>query len=175
MDKRVLISLSDIKALQPTADLDGSRWEPFALEAQDQDLRPILGDGLFYDFMTKFYSTVDSMYNAYQSLLNGVAYTYSGQTIYFDGLKPMLVYFTLARFIQKNPVHITRFGVVNKVVAQSQPVDPQVLRQLVNEFRSNAMTYVNQVNNYLGQNQSTFTLYIGSDSNMTTGFRMFKG
>jgi hypothetical protein len=145
------------------------------LEAQDQDLRPILGDGLFYDFMTKFYSTGDAMYTNYQNLLNGVAYTLNGQPVYFDGLKPMICYFTLARFIQNHPTHITRFGIVTKVVAQSQSVDPQVLRQVVNEMKSNAMTYKNQVDTYLGQNQTTYPLYIGSDSNMTTGFRMFKG
>lgn len=175
MDKRVIITLQDIKTLRPTAELDGVRWEPFALEAQDQDLRPILGDGLFYDFMTKWYSTGDAMYASYQNLLNGVAYTLNGQTVYFDGLKPMVIYFTLARFVQNNPVNIVRYGVVTKVSQQSTPVDPQTLRQVVNELRSNALTYKNQIDTYLLNNQTTFTLYIGSDSAINTSFRMFKG
>lgn len=175
MDKRVLITLADIKQLRPTAELDGARWEPFALEAQDQDLRPILGDGLYYDFMNEVFDTGDDMYADYQKLLNGEAYTYNSQTIYFDGVKPMLVYFTLARFVQNNPVHITRFGVVSKVVPQSQNVDGQVLRQVVNELRSNALTYKNQVDTYLLEKSETFDLYIGSNSSMTTSFRMFKG
>jgi hypothetical protein len=175
LDKRVLITLADIKQIRPTAELDGARWEPFALEAQDQDLRPILGDGLYYDFMREVFDSGDDMYADYQSLLNGVAYTYNGQTIYFDGVKPMLVYFTLARFVQNNPVHITRFGVVSKVVPQSQNVDGQVLRQVVNELRSCAMTYKNQVDTYLLENQETFDLYIGSSSAINTSFRMFKG
>ena len=86
MDKRVIITLNDIKTLRPTAELDGVRWESFAVEAQDQDLRPILGDGLYYDFMTEVFDTGDDMYASYQSLLNGVAYTLNGQTVYFDGL-----------------------------------------------------------------------------------------
>lgn len=175
MDKRVLITLQDLKNLRPTAELDGSRWEPFALESQDQDLRPILGDGLYYDFMNKWHSTGDAMYASYQNLLNGVAYTYNGQTIYFDGIKPMLGYFTLARFVQNNPVNITRFGIVTKVTPQSQSVDPQIIRQVVNELRSNALTYKNQLDQYLLENQSTFTLYIGSKSAITTSFKMFKG
>src|SRR5690349_3547506 len=166
MDKRVIITLNDIKTLRPTAELDGLRWEPFCTESQDQDLRPILGDGLYYDFMTKFYSTGDPMYSSYQNLLNGVAYTPNGQSVYFDGLKPMIGYFTLARLIQNNQLNITRYGVVTKVVAQSQPVDPQMIRQVVNEMRSNAMTYKNQVDTYLLQNQTTFTLYIGSNANI---------
>ena len=175
MAKRVIITLQDIKQLRPTAELDGERWEPFALEAQDQDLRPILGDGLFYDFMTKCYSTGDAMYSDYQNLLNGTNYTYNGQTIYFDGLKPMMVYYTLARFVQNNPVNITRYGVVTKLVNQSQPVDAQVLRQVVNELKSSAQTYKNQVDLFLNQNQTTYPLYIGSNSNINTSFKMFKG
>jgi len=175
MEKRVLITLNDLKQLRPLAELDGARWEPFALMAQDLDLRPILGDGLYYDFMTEVFDTGDDMYSHYQSLLNGVSYSLNGQTVYFDGLKPMLGLFTLARFVQNNPVHITRFGVVHKVVNQSENVDPQILRQVVNELRSDAMTYKNQVDTYLNQNQSTFTLYIGSSSAISTGFNFFKG
>ena len=175
MAKRVIITLQDIKQLRPTAELDGERWEPFALEAQDQDLRPILGDGLFYDFMTKWYNTGDAMYSNYQNLLNGTNYTYNGETIYFDGLKPMMVYYTLARFVQNNPVNSTRYGVVTKLVNQSQPVDAQVLRQVVNELKSSAQTYKNQVDLFLNQNQTTYPLYIGSNSNINTSFKMFKG
>lgn len=175
MDKRVIITLQDIKQLRPTAELDGVRWEPYALEAQDQELRPILGDGLFYDFMTKYHSTADPSYTKYQELLNGKVYTYHGQSIYFDGLKPMLGYFTLARLVQNNQINITRYGVVTKVIPQSQNVDGQVLRQVVNELRSNALTYKNQVDTFILQNQTTYSLFIGSESNMTTSFRMFKG
>ncbi len=175
MDKRVTITLNDIKMLRPTAELDGVRWEPYCVEAQDQDLRPILGDGLFYDFMTKFYSTGDPMYASYQELLNGKVYTYNSQSIYFDGIKPMLCYFTLARLVQNNPVNITRFGVVTKVVSQSQNVDAQTLRQVVNELRSNAVSYKNQVDTFLLNNQTTYPLYIGSSSAICTSFKMFKG
>lgn len=175
MEKRCIITLNDIKQLRPTAELDGVRWEPFCLEAQDQDLRPILGDGLYYDFMTEVFDTGDDMYANYQSLLNGVAYTLNGQTVYFDGLKPMVVYYTLARLVQNQQVNITRYGVVTKTIAQSTPSDPQVIRQVVNELKSNAMTYKNQVDTYLLQNQSTFTLYIGSNTCANTSFRMFKG
>jgi hypothetical protein len=175
MEKRCLITLNDLKYLRPTAELDGVRYEPYCLEAQDQDLRPILGDGLFYDLMSEFQDTGDNMYAAYQELINGKAYSYNGQTIYFDGIKPMLGYFTLARLVQNHSTNITRFGVVSKVVQQSTPVDPQVLRQVVNELKSNAQTYINQVTQFLLENQTTYTLYIGSDTNRSTGFRILKG
>lgn len=175
MEKRCLITLNDLKLLRPTAELDGVRYEPYCLEAQDQDLRPILGDGLFYDLMNEFYDTGDDMYTAYQELINGKSYSYNGQTIYFDGIKPMLGYFTLARLVQNHSTHVTRFGVVQKVVTQSQPVDPQTIRQIVNELRSNAQTYINQTKQFLLHNQTTYTLYIGSENSGNTSFRIFKG
>jgi len=175
MLKRVLITLDDVKALRPTAELDGVRWEPFCLESQDLDLRPIMGDSLYYDFMTKFYSTGDPSYSIYQTLLNGLSYTYNGQTIYYDGLKPLVVYNTLARFVQNNPVNITRFGVVTKIVNQSQTVDPQVLRQVVNELKSNAKSYENQVRQYLDNNVTTYTMYKGADVARNNSFRILNG
>ena len=175
MSKRILLTLNDIKRYRPTAELDGQRWEPFAEEAQDQELRPVLGDGLYYDFMEEWHDSGDDMFTHYTNLLNGISYTLNGQTVYFDGVKPFLVYHTLARFIQNNSTHVTRFGVVTKIVSQSQPADPQVIRQIVNELKSNATTYKNQIDTYLQQNQSTFTLYIGSNTSLNTGFRLFKG
>lgn len=175
MEKRVIITLNDLKALRPLAELDGTRWEQYAVEAQDQDLRPILGDALYYDLMTKFYLPLDSMYSAYQDLINGTEWTYNGDTIYFDGLNPMLGYFTLARLIQNNQINVTRFGVVVKTTQQSTPVDAQTLRQVVNEMKSNAITYKYQVDLFLGQNQTIYTKYKGSENNFNTGFKMFKG
>ena len=67
------------------------------------------------------------------------------------------------------------FGVVQKVVSQSQPVDAQILRQLINELKSNAQTYVNQTKQFLLHNQTTYTLYIGSENVGGTAFKMFKG
>lgn len=174
MSKRILITLADIKRYRPTAELDGSRWEPFAEEAQDQELRPLLGDGLFYDFMEEWHDSGDDMYADYQKLINGTTYSYNGQTIYFDGIKPFLVYHTMARFVQNNSTHVTRFGVVTKVVAQSQPADSQVIRQIVNELKSNADTYRAQIEQYLLEEQDTYDLYIGGTNSSNTGFNFFK-
>ena len=135
----------------------------------------MLGDALFYDFMNKFHVTADSMYANYQLLLNGTSYTLNSQTIYFDGLKPFVGYMTLARFIQNNQVNVTRYGVVQKTVNESQSVDPQVLRQVVNELRSNAVTYVRQIKTYLSERNSVFTLYDGGGSGQMVEFKMFRG
>jgi len=62
MLKPVTITLADVKALHPTAELDGAVLEPHIQKAQDLDLRPVLGDVLYYDFMSKFLVTGDASY-----------------------------------------------------------------------------------------------------------------
>ena len=175
MDKKVIVTIQDLKSIRPLADLQGSRWEQYAVESQDQDLRPILGDGLYYDFMTKVFDTGAAEYADYQLLLNGTSWSYNGQTVYFDGLKPMVSYFTMARFVQNNSINITRYGIVTKNLPQSTPVDQTMVSAIVNELRSSALTYKDQVDTYLLNNVSTYTLYIGSGSAFETSFKFFQG
>lgn len=175
---KYLITKTDILTFRPTADLDEGRIKPFILEAQRLDLRPVLNDALYYDFASKFDQAADAMYAKYQELLTGVAYSYNGNTIYFDGVKPMLAYFTLARFVAFNPVSITRLGVVTKLGAQSEPVDAATIRNVVNELRSAALGYQHQVIQFLDEKSSTYPLYdkAGGSENIGTknSFNFFR-
>lgn len=173
-----LITPAQIKAYRPTADLDDARVTPFILEAQQNDLRPVLNDVLYYDLMKKFTESADVMYTNYQNLINGVDYDYNGSTIHFSGIKPMLAYYTLARFIVNNPVNITRFGVVQKVNPQSEPLSAGVINSVVNDLRSTAMNYQNELVKFLETKSSVYTLYQtgGADSNTGTrnSFNFFR-
>lgn len=176
--EKYLITKTDILTYRPTAALDDTRIKPFILEAQRLDLRPVLNDALYYDFVLKFDSTLDPMYASYQKLLVGDQYTYQALTIDYDGIKPMLCFFALARFVASNPFNITRMGVVVKSSDQSDPVDTTQLRTLVNDLRSVAIGYQNEVIKYLENNTSTFALYnTGGASNQAatrTSFNFFK-
>lgn len=176
---KYLITKDDILVYRPTAVLDDARIKPFILEAQRLDLKPVLNDALYYDLVLKFDSSGDPMYVAYGELISGKAYTYNGNPIYFDGIKPMLAYYALARFVVDNPINITRMGIVVKTVQQSEPVDPAQIRMLVNELRSSAVSYQNQVIQFLQNNISTYPLYNsgGGSANAarTTSFNFFKG
>ena len=158
MDK-LLITQDDIKIYRPTAELDDARINPFIAEAQVSDLKPVLNPALYLDLLKKFDDQLSSDYTKYNELLLGKEYTYQGQTILFDGVRPMLAYYALARFVVNNPVNITRFGIVTKTVNQSEPVDPAVLRGLVNELRSCAISYQNEVIRFLQANPTVYPLY----------------
>lgn len=154
-----IITLADIKKYHPVAAIPQDRIEPYILKAQELDLKPILNESLYYDFITKFRSTGDPLYTAYQNLLNGTTYTYSAQTIQYPGLIPMLCAFTMARFIQLNQVNITSYGVVNKLNPQSEPTTLNQITYLVNNLKSEAIAYQNQTEQFLLQNQTTYPLY----------------
>ena len=173
-----LITKTDIKTYRPTAELDDARINPFIIEAQNMDLRPVLNDVLFYDFITKFNVTLDPMYAKYQKLLNGGTYTYNSQTIYFDGVKAMLSYYALARFVVANPVNVTRMGVAIKTLQQSEPADAATIKYFVNDLRGTAIGYQNQIIQFLITNPTDYPLYnLGGGASQQpnkTSFKFFK-
>lgn len=167
----VLITQDDIKVYRPTAELDQERIVPFIREAQTLDLKPVLNDVFYYDFVKKFNNDAADEYEVYQEFLNGKEYTYAGDTYFFDGLKPMLCYYALARFVASNPVNITRAGIVTKTNQQSQPVDGGTLRAAVNELRSSAVFYQAEVIKFLERNPTDYPLWQTEGADSNTGRR----
>lgn len=177
MINTLLITQDDIKVFAPTAELDDARINPFILETQENNLKQVLNDAFYYDFMTKVLVTGDPKYAVYQDLLNGKTYTANSQTIDYPGIKPMLAYYSLARFARNNPVHITRFGVVSKTVQQSEQVQTGVLNGYIAEKNSVGLNYQNQVITFLLNNPTIYPLYNTGGGSLTTSrasFKMFK-
>jgi len=156
----LIISFDDILLYRPAAkEIPQGRIEPFIGEAQMHDLRPILGEALYYDFINKFASTLDPMYVAYQDLLNGSSWSYNGYTKQNYGLKPIVAYYALARFSANNQINVTRYGVTSKVNPQSEPVSEIALRNYVQELKSVAISYQEQTLQFLRENETTYPLY----------------
>ena len=157
------------------ADIPQGRFDMHILKAQDLDLKPVLNPALYYDFLTKFDSTGDPMYAAYQTLLNGGTYSYGGQTIEYVGIKPMLCAYTFVRFLPMNPINVTRYGVVNKVDPRSTPVPSDEIKYIVNNIKSDAAKYQNDVVQFLSNNTTTYPLYntAVSDVKSTVGLNFF--
>lgn len=153
-----IITIQDIKEVRPLAQLDPQRVDPYITEAQENDLRPILGDALFYDFITNIDTT------KYRELLNGKTYTKDGYSIFFNGVKPMLCYFALARITQNNSINLTSYGAVQKRVDGSDPIDQRILGALITELRDVANSYQTRVIDFLNDNPTTYTLFNVSSS-----------
>lgn len=135
------------------ANLDQSRVNTYIIEAQENDLRPVLGDALYKDFID------NQSLTKYTELLRGKSYTVNGFAIDFPGVKPMLAYFTLARIVANNQMNITSYGIVQKTVNESQPVEQAGVKALVTELRSVAVSYQNRLIQFLKANTSTYPQY----------------
>lgn len=169
MANNLLITIDDIREYRPVSMLDAKRVDPYILEAQENDLRPVLGDALYFDFLANIDTT------KYRDLLNGKTYTINSNSVDFPGIKPMLCYYSLARIVINNPLNITSYGVVQKTVNESQPVDSSTLGRLVTELRSVALSYQNRLKDFLSYNLTTYTLYNSRTTSETnsTGLNFF--
>lgn len=176
MDK-LFINIDDIKRFRPIGkEIPPERVNPFIFEAQHNDLQPVLTPVLYKDFADKFDNTGDPMYTAYQELLTGKNYTPSGKQgdIIYEGIIPMLVYFSLARFYENNAINITRFGIVQKSNAESEAVSQQALTAQIETLRANGIAYQNKVVQFIQDNITSYPLYEGrSETVNRTGIKFF--
>ena len=159
------------------ADLDEKRINPFILEAQNCDLKPVLNPALYLDFIKKMQTPADPDYTKYNELLIGKEYTIDSYTIQFEGVRPMLAYYALARFAANNPLHVTRTGIVSKNISESERAEASTLRAFINELRSAALGYQIEVIKFLDQKISDYPLYNynrSAGSAVTTSFNFFK-
>lgn len=164
--KKFVITIDNIREFRPIAKtIDATRIGSYIQEAQQIDLKQLLGDALYLDFMTKFDdSTQGATYTAYQELLKGKTYTYGGRSIEHPGLIGFLAYSALARFFANNQINATSFGVVQKDWEGSTPIDAKTLQMTITEIRSNALAFKADIEKFLSSNPTTYPLYAPDES-----------
>lgn len=135
----MLITLADFTPyVDITSNIDVVRnLEPYILQAQQMDLRPLIGEEFYHDLITN--PTAEK----YIELINGVIYTPTNSTlaVKYEGLKAMLVYWTYARYLTKANIKSTMSGFVRKETQYSEPLRPDELARLASDARSMAMSY----------------------------------
>jgi hypothetical protein len=158
--EKSLISIEDIKEVRPAAkEIPADRIAPFITEAQFHDLQPIIGEAFYYDLLTNI-DNVGAQYDVYRNLLNGVdSYVYSGKTYFFFGLRPCLVYFSLARFYQNQPINVERYGLVKKKNEQSEPLTQKEIDAVIGEVRAMAYTHRAKAICYIQRNIASYPLF----------------
>ena len=137
-----------------SVNIKSDRIKFFVKKAQELDLKPFLGHALYYDFIQYFNtdgSLKDETPQSYKDLLNGSEYLDRyGHVVLYEGLLPMLVYFTFARFIESDAVHYTATGPVIKHHDNADPLSPQEVAKLVQQHRSVANAHANEVEKWVG-------------------------
>lgn len=139
------------------------RLKVFVKKAQELDLKPFLGHALYYDFLNHFNedgTLQDDAPQPYKDLLNGTEYLDDyGHIVLYEGLAPTMVYFTFARFIENDAVHYTATGPVIKRHENGDALtSPEVLK-LVQQQRSIANAYANDIEKFLWDNKADFPLW----------------
>jgi hypothetical protein len=133
---------------------DATRINPYILQAQQFDLKPLLGEQ-FYKYILDNPATEEI-----QLLLSGGGYDYQNTNYEFSGLKIVMAYYAYARIIENQNIHVTRFGVVFKNNADvSERVDEKTLQRLILQTRNQARAYWDECLLFLNRKSTAYPLW----------------
>lgn len=173
---KLLITVQNIAEFRPISSLiPADRITPYIQEAQQFDLKRMLGDPFYVDFMARYDQNADSKYTVYQELLNGKSYLWNGLTYEHPGLIGYLSYMTLARFYNNNQINASKYGLVQKTADNSTPLDWKAIASAVAELRSNALNFQVDIRQFLQANPASYPLFNYQDGSALgqTGVKFF--
>jgi hypothetical protein len=179
MEKKSIITIEDLKEVRPFSEgISPDRINPSIAEAHYHDLRPILGEPMYYDLMSNF-DNDNAQYEVYRTLINGEAYdSGGGVTVHYPGLRLMVVYFALARFYTSQPISVTKFGLQQKLPGDnvSQALDQKIIAGEISALKSMGIAHQNSTRQYLDFKSSLYPLYSKGDQSKvmhSTGIKFF--
>ena len=122
---------------------DDTRIEMFIPEAEQLDVKPILGEQMYIDLLEAQTGTTLSVNQVL--LLDGGIYTVENRKYIFKGLKVAISYFVYSRLIRNADGQLTRFGFVDKNLNESDR--PQLKEKLVaaDDAAKSGNAYLNEV------------------------------
>lgn len=156
MAEAVLITLNDLQAYrQIDAKFNTARFNSFAQETQRKNLRNLLGDELFYEFMED-----DRTSGVYEKLLNGEAYQVNGKTIQYYGIKPALCYWWLSLAAKEGDLFMATYGAVKFANNPQQHFESAKEKNKVSaDYSETAQYYANDIIKYLNNNSTNYPLW----------------
>jgi len=136
-----LITYSDFANYRAiSANIDSTkRLDPYIEEAQIFDLKPVL-DCQDKEFLAE--------------IIEGKEDTPYKELIVY--IKPVLVYYTYARFLATHDVMATAHGIVVKINEFSEPISEKTRARLINQAESSALVYQKIMTDFLSDNKSTY-------------------
>ena len=139
---QLLITRNDIAQYrQISKSPNTDKLNEMILDAQIQDLAPLLGE--------KLYNKIVSAPQDHIELMEGSTYEYKGETYTNYGLKMVLSYFAYARHVMFSSITATPYSVVEKLNDTSRPADASSKKAIYTLNRDNAFKIWENVKNYL--------------------------
>jgi hypothetical protein len=133
------------------------KLNPYIMEAQELDLLPILGQEFYWALISDFEASPSL--TDYGGLFNGSTYTIQNKTYKHKGLKPVLLYFTYARYRMNAQEEETATGLVTKNNPYSEPASEKAIARRVDQARSAAFAYMEPVRKFLNDNYLDYPLW----------------
>lgn len=149
MAQPLLISRDDIiayRSISANANVS-KKLEPFILEAQESDLKNLLGNPLYNDLLNDYLGSPSL--STYEDLFNGSSWTCGGKAYYHRGIKVVLVYFSYARYVMNSPFESTAFGTVVKKDQYSEVQDQKAVQKIYDDALMLALSMWADVKDYL--------------------------
>lgn len=141
MNRQTLVSVNEFEAYRPIGkDIDAERRiRPYILEAQNLDLRPILGDKL-----------LDRLFAAPADPKIVSLMTY---------VRPVLILYSYARFVENQNVVSASFGIVTKRSEFSDPVSDKTMVRIAGNARSSAAGYAQELVSFITSHLTDYPEY----------------
>ena len=132
--------------------VDKAKIEIYLSEAENIDVKPALGDALFWD--------ISENQEKYSLLLNGGMYETEryGKKL-FSGLKVALAYYVYARIVKNGDGNVTRYGYFNKEDEFGSRPDFKEKLMAYNDAFDIAAKYMQECLEFLSANKDTYPLF----------------
>lgn len=179
----MLISKADIKAfVQFTLNIEDRIINPNITDAQEYDLKPMIGDAMYLQLEQDFYNAPLTLWDVADNYLANDFVIYNGSvykallpnvgsqpdtnpldwelnelgTFFYKFLVPFLVFRSFGRFLLWIGRNITQYGLREMNEETSVPVNEEGRAALIVDIKGKASIWQNRINNYLCDVNWTF-------------------
>lgn len=173
MAEELIITKTDILEFWPQMDVNISdqKINSYIRRSQQSDLKPALGAPLYFDVV----SNPEAPDNV--TLIDGTEYTYQGNVIFFEGIRPFLCAMTYSRIMLNINVSVGRASVIDKATEESTPHTIALIKQRSRETESEGLRLQAELRQFLDQNRTIYPLYgqrLDASADRKTSFRISK-
>ena len=166
MALKQIITIDDIRAVRPiTANTNQDHVDPYIVEAQEQELKRLLGQSFYNAFVKDIATGSPSTEN--ELLFDGGEYQNGNETWNFRGVNEYLSFAAFSRYVIRNNQQVTRFGVVTKNVEESTAVSTAMANQERSDARAVQMSVQREIVEFLEANPQDYPLYRERSTNAT--------
>ena len=120
-----------------------------------------------YDALDDFYfDLIENLDNQdYQDLLSGSTFTVNNKVYRQAGIKSLLADYTYTRYLYQINTNHTPFGFQQKFTQDSQPVDRNLIKDMVKQTQIDTSIKFKMIDKYLKNNKEIFPRYSKGNNN----------